>query len=254
MRRLHLFEIEDQPWCPAVVRDAMTDYLRTLFALGKPYAPALPLLREAVVGSQSVVDLCSGGGGPWVDFSREVDVPVVLTDWYPNHDAFARAAECSGGQVRGHGARVDATAVPPELRGFRTLFTSFHHFAPAKARAILRDAVRAGEGIAIFEITRRRWSTILLIGLTTAPIALLLSLAARPVSWLRLALHWLIPVVPLACAFDGVVSCLRSYTPDELLAMAREAAPEDYEWRSGEAWGWGPIPVTYLVGRKAITP
>jgi hypothetical protein len=28
MRRMHLFEIEDQSWCPRAVRDAMTDYLR----------------------------------------------------------------------------------------------------------------------------------------------------------------------------------------------------------------------------------
>ena len=28
MRRLHGIEIEDQPWCPATIRDAATDYLQ----------------------------------------------------------------------------------------------------------------------------------------------------------------------------------------------------------------------------------
>ncbi len=45
--------------------------------------------------------------------------------------------------------------VPRELKGFRTMFTSFHHFPPEEARAILQNAVDAGEGIGIFEITRR---------------------------------------------------------------------------------------------------
>ncbi|MEZ4557181.1 MAG: hypothetical protein R2854_12160 [Caldilineaceae bacterium] len=32
-------------------------------------------------------------------------------------------------------------SVPPELTGFRTLFTAFHHFTPADAMLILHDAV-----------------------------------------------------------------------------------------------------------------
>jgi len=48
---------------------------------------------------------------------------------------------------------VDVTGVPDELVGFRTLFSAFHHFRPEQARAILGDAVRKHQGIAIFEGT-----------------------------------------------------------------------------------------------------
>ena len=38
MARMQLFELEDMPWLPASLRDAGTDFLRTLMALAKPYA------------------------------------------------------------------------------------------------------------------------------------------------------------------------------------------------------------------------
>src|SRR2546422_6427005 len=46
---------------------------------------------------------------------------------------------------------VDATQVPGDLHGFRTIFTAFHHFRPAQARAVVADAVAKGEGIGVFE-------------------------------------------------------------------------------------------------------
>jgi hypothetical protein len=67
MRRLHLLEIEDQPWCPAVLHDAATDFLQFMIVRTDTCAPAVPLLRSALerAGTRQVVDLCSGGGGPW---------------------------------------------------------------------------------------------------------------------------------------------------------------------------------------------
>ena len=38
MTRMQLFELEDMPWLPDSLRDAGTDFLRTLMALAKPYA------------------------------------------------------------------------------------------------------------------------------------------------------------------------------------------------------------------------
>jgi hypothetical protein len=44
-------------------------------------------------------------------------------------------------------------------RGFRTLFNAFHHFQPADAIAVLRDAARAGQPIGVFEIPDRSLRT-----------------------------------------------------------------------------------------------
>lgn len=72
--------------------------------------------------------------------------------------------------------------------------------------------------------------------------------AVRPVRWQRLIFTYVIPVVPFAVAFDGVVSCLRTYTPEELLRVARVAGPE-YDWEAGTEKGdLRRPPVTYLIG------
>jgi hypothetical protein len=247
MGRLHLFEIHDQPWCPRSLRDALTDFLQFTINLGQSYAAVLPLLRDAVAraGAFRVVDLCSGAGGPWRAWLRDprghapgFPVPVLLTDKYPN----ARA-----GELPFHPERVDATAVPAELRGFRTLFTSFHHFRPPEARAILADAVNQGQGIGVFEVSRRAPREIAVIALTWFAVLVFVPFI-RPLRWSRLAWTYLPPVLPIVGLFDGVVSCLRTYAPAELRALV--AGLEEYEWEIGEAaraW-WRPLRVTYLIG------
>lgn len=46
MKRLHPFEVMDQPWCPAVVRDAMTDFLRFTIDVHNPCC-TIPTLSKA---------------------------------------------------------------------------------------------------------------------------------------------------------------------------------------------------------------
>lgn len=258
MKRLHLFEIEDQPWCPAPLRDAATDFLRFALHAGDSYAPAAPLLAELLreAGESAVVDLCSGGGGPWARLlpalrAEGVGPLVTLTDLYPNLDAFRRAAEGLGGALRYEPTPVDAAAVPARLRGVRTLFTGFHHFAPPAARALLRDAVRAGQPIAVFEATER--SARGLLATAISPLLVLLATPLiRPLRLSRLVFTYLVPLVPLLVLWDGMVSCLRSYTAAEMAALAAEAeGAGGYRWRAGQARGRGPIPVTYLIGVPA---
>ena len=70
----------------------------------------------------------------------------------------------------------------------------------------------------------------------------------RPFRWSRLLLTYLFPVIPTVAFIDGVVSCLRTYTPDELRELARSVdGATGYDWTAGHAGG-GPIPMTYLVG------
>ena len=73
--------------------------------------------------------------------------------------------------------------------------------------------------------------------------------AIRPFRWSRLFWTYLLPVVPLAVIFDGVVSCLRIYTPEEMLALAREAGGEAYDWQAGvEHPAGSPVPIPNLIG------
>ncbi len=251
MTRRHLVELGDLPWWPRAFRDAATDYLATAVRVTKVYDTQVPRLAAALgrCGATVVVDLCSGGGGPWAGLLRALraagaDVAVRLTDKFPNAAALARAAAVPG--VSFEPGPVDAADVPAHVDGFRTVFAGFHHFRPADARAVLAAAVRDRQGIAVFEATARTPAAVALMLL--APVAVwVLTPAVRPFRWSRLAWTYLVPVVPAAVLFDGVVSCLRTYTPAELLALARDADPAgEYDWEAGA--DAGPVAAPHLIG------
>ena len=260
MRRIQFIEIHEQAWFPSFLRDEATDALQFGFNLLNAYVPIAPLLQRALEstgersnGDRSIVDLCSGGGGPWFGLSRrlQADSPALhvwLTDKYPNLGAVQNVGTASRNDIAFYPGSVHATKVPGELKGFRTMFTSFHHFSPGEARAILQNAVDAGEGIGIFEITRRAAST---IGLTLAW-ALMLFVCTpwiRPFRWSRLLWTYVVPIIPLVLLFDGVVSCLRTYRPQELREFVEKLTGCEYQWEIGEhSRAPGEVTITYLIG------
>lgn len=265
MNRLHLFELEDQPWLPTAIRNSITDFLQFAVVKGKLYTRFSPRLESAIrsAGSQQVVDLCSGAGGPWAGLLEAVSgvrtspqqLQVTLSDYYPNIAAFRDVARGSEhGAISFRSDPVSALSVPPDLKGFRTIFSAFHHFKPEQARAILTDAVRQRQGIAIAESTQRHPLLIAYMLLTPA-LVVLTSPFQKPFRWSRLFWTYLIPVVPLAVMFDGIVSCLRTYTPQELMALVREVpGHESFDWEAGiDRIGRLPVGVTYLIGTPKVS-
>lgn len=254
MQRIHFIEIEDEAWCPAPVRDGATDYLQFVIEKANPYQIILEKLQNALdlTKRTEVIDLCSGGGGPWKNLipaltSRNPRIKFCLTDKYPNLDSFKELQKSFPDNLNFSTESVDAAQVPKELKGFRTLFASFHHFRPTEARRILKNAVENREGIAIFEFTQRKISAILAM-LITPLLVLLVTPFIRPFKFSRIFLTYLIPAIPLVVGFDGVVSCLRTYTPTELKELAGDLSSE-YQWEIGELPVKGSlVPVTYLIG------
>lgn len=265
MRRIQFIELHEQPWFPSSLRDDVTDAVQFGFNLLQAYAPIAPLLQNVIDSTgngtndgRSIIDMCSGGGGPWLDLSRELRCPhtqgdsaglqVWLTDKYPNLEAFHSVSASSEDHITYYPESVDAMNVPRALKGLRTMFTSFHHFPPEDARAILQNAVDAGESIGIFEITRRSPST---IGIIFVGILLMFlhTPRIRPFRWSRLLWTYLIPIIPLVLLFDGVVSCLRTYRPQELREIVEKLTSCQYQWEIGELAG-KRAPVTYLIGYR----
>lgn len=256
MRRLQLFEFTDLPRCPEPVRRLVTDYLRFVLRLLRLYEPMASLLLGLIrcTGADRLVDLCSGTSGPILPILRclqreGVSLRVLLTDRFPSLPAFAAAAReapCSVDYVHDP---VDATCVPAELTGVRTLFEGLHHFPPAQARAILADATRCGVPIAVFEVTARDLVSIL-GSFLLIPGVLLITPFIRPLTWWRLVLTYLLPAAPLVIFWDALVSSLRSYTVAELRALTEGLPGPPYLWEVGRVRRLG-LPVTYLLGRPA---
>lgn len=253
--RLQLFELEDLPWFPRVLRDLATDYLHFVERSLHLERPVVPILADAVLasGAHGLVDLCSGAGGPVPSLQRALaaqglDLPVTLTDRFPNLEAFRDLEVASKGRITFVSQPVDARAVPRDLLGFRTIFNSFHHFRPTDAGAVLRNAVEARQPIGVFEIPERR-AILLPLFLLSPVLALLVTPFIRPFRWRRLFWTYLLPLVPLTCFWDGIVSVLRAYTVAELEGLARSVSSDGYAWQVGRVpIGATPGHVTYLWG------
>ena len=262
MKWPRLFEIEDQRWLPAVLRNQITDALRYLIIEMKIYDPIIPEFLWVMQQSRTkyVVDLCSGGTGPWEYLIREISNPeemierITLTDLYPNEKAL-KAMSDNHPIFKYKTESVDALNIDTELEGVRTLFSSFHHFATDEAVSIIQDAVNKQMPICIFEFTGRRLANFLLTPIT---IVLLFAklLFNRPLTGSRLLFSYLLPIVPLLLLWDSTVSHLRSYSQDELKEILNHVSDSaSYDWEIGESTSpKTPLANTYLIGYPKKQP
>eukprot|EP00906_Rhabdomonas_costata_P023051 RCo033184 len=257
--RLHLFEIHDLPQCPQFLRHCITANLAAVWRFTQNFAVVTPLLESLLrkTGSQVIVDLCAGSGGPLPAIQRRLarrglSIKAILTDLVPDPAAYERyrTSQPRGGpavELEYLPVPVDATKCTVE--GLRTIFAAFHHFPEPLARQILQNAVRTGSPIAIFECTERSLVNLMFLPIGSFFMAIALAPFVRPFSWARLGLTWLVPVVPMVLAFDTVVSILRTYSPGEMRAIARSVeGSEQFEWEMGTVRWLGLLGVVYYIG------
>ncbi len=258
MRRRHAFEWEDQPWFPSFLRQYMMDFLRFVLQTGNLYQPITSVLIDGLQQTKNdvILDLCSGAGGAVKSIQHNIKkatgktISFVLTDLFPNMQAYKLLQKQTNGSIIFYMQPVDATCVPPGLQGFRTIFSGFHHFDEAAAKQVLQNAMDAGEGIAIFDGGNRSVFFIVLI-LIFHPVAFLLFTPfIKPFSLQRLLFTYLLPVVPLCTIWDGIASVLRLYKPDELLQLAHQTKNNlhVYKWQAGIVTNRIGIRITYLFG------
>jgi len=117
---------------------------------------------------------------------------------------------------------------------------------------MLSDAVDADTGIAVFEMTSRSLFSLWTMLMTTV-VAFFATPFIRPFLWRQWLFTYLVPIIPLAATFDGVVSCLRTYTPAEMRDLVEGLGETGYTWEIGELRPFGlPIfRVAFLVGYPA---
>jgi hypothetical protein len=225
--RLQLFELEDQRWFPHVIRQGMLDFLRFMISKLDAYEAAVPLLQELLTETNQthITDLCSGAGGGIETIQQALSqqmgetIHVTLSDLYPNIAAYQYLQQQSGGSIDFIPEPVDATAVPETITGVRTIFSSFHHFPPSIAQRILQDAADKQTAIGIFEGAKKSWLEMLLLWVLFPVVILVVTPFIRPFKFSRLFFTYLVPLIPLGIIWDGTVSLLRIYTPEQLQRM-----------------------------------
>lgn len=253
MRRLHLVELEDCAWLPAPIRDAALAVLDVAAERLAFYDGTLPALTAVLDRSRTahLMDLCSGAGGPALRMRtllRRSGRPVSLTlsDLHPSGVGRERVAAARDPGVTYRDAPLDALQGAPGDDGVRTMFGALHHFRPETARRLIAGVVAQRQPVCFVDVVaspmlrRLPWPAalpaIVLNALLVFVVALVLMPLVRPVRASHLVLTYLIPAVPLLFAWDGTVSALRAYTPDEVLAIASGVpGAERYDWSAGTA-------------------
>ena len=255
MARIHLFEFEDFAWYPDFIRKGQTDFLRMMMRVFDVFRAVLPKFKKAVeeADADTVVDLCSGGGGSMLlvheYFAKHgLDVKVLLSDLYPNIEAFEWMKAQSGGRIDYIKEAIDAKSLPENLDGFVTIFNGFHHLQPEDAQGVLDAVIKKKLPIGIFEPLERTVFQFLLNTVALTILPFLFTPFIKPFRFDRLVFTYLIPLIPICTLWDGWVSVLRLYTPAAMLQMAQSADhATDYTWQAGKARHRFGV-VTYLIG------
>jgi hypothetical protein len=267
MKRIHLFEFLDLAWYPQTLRRIQTDYLQFSTTLGGSRGSGtktlIPLFKKAMQNAKTteIVDLCSGGTGSWIGIQEELRqaglaVSIKLTDKFPNPKALQTWPEMARQGIEYLVEPVDAMNVPDHLMGMRTLFAGFHHFKSEQAKSILNDAFEKKAAIGIFEPSLKPPFGFFLLLL--APITVLLSYLfmtpfIKPHTLSRFFWTYLVPIAPFVTCWDGVISMLRVYSPDELKELTNSLQRNDYIWEIGQAsLGIPVMKMTYLLGYPVI--
>ena len=262
MKRLQLFEFHDESWFPNLIREGQIEILSLANRLSG-FADALaPVFSQfaAEAGAKTILDLCSGAGGPMVllleamSRNKQPLPRLLLSDLYPNLAAWRAISETCPIQVNYIDHPVDATNVPAEVEAdMVTIVNALHHFPMDMVSAIIKDATNRGTAFFMAEAFPRdffRASAFL-------P-ALGLSMLKNP--WLcerrglaKALLSIPAPILTATGLWDWGVSAIRIHEPEELLPLAREIAP-DYYWKFGSAAyrPWGRA--VYLHGRAGKDP
>lgn len=257
MFRVHLFEWEDQDWFPDLFRRFITDHL--LFHGKRLYRPVTPKLVDLLrrTGNEKIVDICSGAGGPIPKLLSELSIrlgkPIraTLTDLYPNTDILEQTNSAVDGSLKYRAQSTSAMDCLDDFHGVRTIFSAFHHFRPSNAKKILANAVNKEAPICVFEFTERNILKLFVFSLATFLSGFVLTPFVGRMTFARFVFTYVIPACPLFLAWDGLVSCLRTYTLKELGMLTRDLTENGYKWESGRIsviGHIGPYKITYLIG------
>ncbi|THZ24665.1 hypothetical protein D6C89_04800 [Aureobasidium pullulans] len=206
-----------------------------------------------------VIDFCSGAGGPTPLIEKTVNeararaghqaIPFRLSDFHPNLDAWMPLATHSA-NLSFIPQPVDATDTlhaPPlvvsktssmpnstgDHKSIHLYNLSFHHFADADAARIMASTLTTADGLAIIELQDRTLGMLLLMA-GEFFLLFLLTIFWFPYSPLHLFFTYIIPVLPFVQAWDGLVSCLRTRTFEETLALAEKALGQKAKLVSSE--------------------
>ncbi len=264
MRRIQLFEFEDQSWFPGWLRTCMTNLIVVMHGVFGTKEVLGNLIAKGLkkTGDKSIVDLCSGAGGAMPDVLNELKnkheldgIRLTMTDLYPNVDAVKKFNSPDQPHIEYYSDPVNATDFSTAPAGFKTMINCFHHMRPAQAKQILKTAQDNQQALLIYDMGDSKmpillwWLLLPLSLLIMIVMTLFITLKVRPLTWQQIVFTYLIPIIPIFFAWDGQASMPRLYSQEDMDELLKGMETDAYTWEKGEIQGkkkWQTG--TYLLG------
>lgn len=248
MKRIELFEFEDQKWLPSFIRAAITRLI-VVFHRAMGTLPVIDTLLQKMQTHSpfsQVVEMGAGAGGATLAIAQERaaagdTLRFLLSDLYPDPAVVAHINAQNLPNVRYHPQSLNAAQLAQAPQGLKMMVNSFHHTSPSVARQILASAQAERQPFLIYEIgvnnvpTVAWWLFLPLSLLITGAMALVFTPQVRPLTARQLLFTYLIPVIPLVYAWDGQASLMRMYTFDDLKNELLPPPVEGYRWEIAPA-------------------
>ena len=240
MKRVQLFEFEDFTWFPDVIRKNMTKLIVVFNKMMKLDEVIVNGIKPYLKKYKNIVDLGSGAGGIMPAVLNKIQTPendlhLTLTDLYPNKEAIAEFKD--NPKIAYKGEPVNALHLDKAPQGMKTMINCFHHMPLSTAKAILNSAQSNGETLFIYEVTNKPlplivWWLFLPLSLSILIImSLIMTPFTKPITWQQLLFTYIIPIIPIAYAWDGQASMHRTYAKSDLEELVNELPKNpDYKW------------------------
>ena len=235
--RVQSFEFGDQAWVPEFYHSVLRDFMGALYkAFGhhKLWTQAILDLCENNP-NKTIKDPCAGSGH--VNLMIRTALPASFTGSFELSDLMIEkniefAKQINALKDSGISYKLqptDATKSTPEDHSPKLFINSFHHFDHDQVGQILKHNAENGNDILILEYCRKSPDS--LIAMFFGPVLFLLFL---PFIWNRknrlpcVLFTYLLPLIPLMLLWDGIISCLRTYSAKDLHAiLERENIPHE---------------------------
>ena len=224
MKRRHLAEFGDQPWLAGWWREGYLDCLNFGLRSGGQFRKLNSIIAEWATRHEGgpILELGSGGGGPTElivqqSIRGEIHIPkIVMSDLFPSPAHYRALSEQYGRERLDYIAEpVSADSAVP-AHPLRMICTTFHHFRPDLAARVIADALQKGRSLLIVEPLQRNLLHLLLV-LASGPFPYMPApFVSRRRDWRKFIATLIVPILPLMVMWDGVISVLRTYRPDEI--------------------------------------
>ncbi len=201
----------------------MTDYLQFIFNKFDMYEPVVHELNKVIQerNNHAIVDLCSGSGGPVKAIRRNFiryykkEIPIILTDKFIPE----RIINYLPMGITFYKDPVDARAIPENLKGLRTMFSSLHHFSYEEIKFIIRNILKSGEAFAFFDSGNKNLAMILAIIVFHPLFMIVFTPFIKPFSFSRIFFTYVIPLVMFFTIWDGIISILNLHSKKKFTNM-----------------------------------